>query len=252
MATWYDLPQEVKQTILEQVVEGTIIKFTPRHAATRSTRAKARTTTSQEKHTSNGTINSMLLVSKRFVTYSELEPVLLSSAAIHIDDTRTVSKLAKRFTKDVFSTIQALVFVIERPGYANARKLITPLQSGQFFHANMTSLRKVTLKLPSSTTMYCFTLKEIIQLARGASLTQQKPMSRGNRTEEGRYVLRHLLMDVVNHHWPYSDLLQDFLTVDMANDRCEKVLAWTTSINEFGISGSFESSQQVGQFLFCR
>lgn len=101
MAKWYNLPVEIKQTILEHAIDGQPVKFEPRHAATRATRNIKKEEKSKEAESSSAdSVISLLVVSKNFVTYNELEGAILTKATICIKDLQAFNALKKRYGTD--------------------------------------------------------------------------------------------------------------------------------------------------------
>lgn len=149
MTTWFDLPVEVKQSILEYVVSTIAIKFTPRHGGTRSSRAKEAKTADDESAAKKAdAVSSLLLVSKRFLSYLEPEPALLSDAIISISEPRCLThKIDKRFSNDVLAGIRELKITHDvLPPNQNRRPGATSLlPADHFLTTRMPSLQKITI-----------------------------------------------------------------------------------------------------------
>lgn len=218
MTTWSDLPQEVKQTILGYVVENLAIRFHPRHAGTRSSRAKVEQL--DEANTSNGVIDSMLLVSKHFVTYNELEPVLLSGAVIQLEDKRSLKKLETRFTKEGLANIQELAIDLNTKSHAIRRQRSSAMPPETTLRETMTSLRKLTVQLGHAIHRLDFASDEIALLATGEHLD--------TRTDTGRQQSRQLVEDLFYRNWyEIASPLHKLLCEGTEHLRCERVVKWT-------------------------
>jgi len=148
MATWYDIPAEVKQNILEYLIDGLHAKFEPRHAATRATRNVNNKEKDQEAEPSRTDwIVTLLLVSKHFVTYNELEGALLTNAVISIEDARAFIVLGKRYGKDGLAMIQNMVVCpkITRREMRAAQRKFPDLH--QMLRTKMPNMRRIVISL---------------------------------------------------------------------------------------------------------
>lgn len=148
MAFWYDLPAEVKQNILEHLVVGLHVKFEPRHAATRATRnAKQEEKDKETDSTSANGLNMLLLVSKNFLTYNELEGALLTNATICILDLRAFNTLEKRYGKLGLAMITKMVIDPKMTSYAMARAGTKFPELHAYMKTKTSNMQRITISL---------------------------------------------------------------------------------------------------------
>lgn len=91
MSTWYYLPAEIKQDILEYLVSDIKVKFTLKHLTKHLSSETLEENGNDTVNTHNDAITSFLLVNKSFITYGEMERALLHGATIVLEE--TTSKL---------------------------------------------------------------------------------------------------------------------------------------------------------------
>lgn len=101
-AGWNDLSNEIRKIIIEYVVADKTVSFTPRHAATRGARKKHETIAQEPPHF------PLLLVSKQFLTYAELNDAVLKNATINYQSERDLTMLDARFGKGGIENIRTL------------------------------------------------------------------------------------------------------------------------------------------------
>lgn len=148
MATWYELPAEVAQNILEHVIARVPVRFEPRHAATRATRnAKEKEKDQEAVSSTTDALNSLLLVSKRFTNYNELEGTTLTNATIRIKDIRAWIALKRRYGQEGLVMMQELVIYtkLSRFEIAHTRTRFPDLHP--YLETKMPNMRRVVIDL---------------------------------------------------------------------------------------------------------
>ena len=183
MAIWNDLPPEVRQNILENVVRDFTVRLTPRHAGTRSTRHKLDKEEEKKEETASGTsaktcLNSLLLVAKDFITYNELEGALMNAATISGRDQdakgkdRGLLSLNQRFGKDGLAMVRALIL---KYGYREwFRRAPQDLPAKPFFQSKMKNLEKAVISIEGGVWLFLdpfMTPLRTAKIAQGGSLT---------------------------------------------------------------------------------
>ncbi|KAK5941416.1 hypothetical protein PMZ80_006694 [Knufia obscura] len=240
MAFWYDLPAEVKQNILEHLVVGLHVKFEPRHAATRATRnAKQEEKDKEADSTNTDGLNSLLLVSKKFLTYNELEGALLTNATICIQDLRAFKVLEKRYGKEGLAMIRTMMIDPKMTRYEMARAGTRFPDLHSCLKTKMSNMQKITISLTTRFRGHfdCYlTYVEAINIAKGHSLQRSELSNRVNNlgifrnTDDvaatGRKLTQQFLRRPLNYLYQKQDkwLTNLFNVKDFS--RCEVVLEW--------------------------
>jgi len=148
MATWYDLPAEVKQNVLEYVVDRLRVRFEPRHAATRATRnAKEKQKDREAALSVTDTLNTLLLVSKRFVVYNELESVILTNATICTKNLRIWNAFEKRYGRDGIAMVEEVVINSKLSRHEIARSSTRFPDLHPYLKTKMPKMRRVVIDL---------------------------------------------------------------------------------------------------------
>lgn len=252
MATWFDLPVEVKQSILEYVVSTIKIKFTPRHGGTRSSRAKeAKTADDESAAKQTDAVSSLLLVSKRFLNYLEIESALLSDAIISIDGPRCLThQIGKRFSNDVLVGIRELKITHNLlPPNVNRRPGATALlPADQFLSSRMPSLQKITIHYLEACDFWThtchLTFKQAIAVAKGCQIrdlqdpsealnyNQSQIFTSDNSAALARSYLQCFLRDLLGSmSYCGEKYLPRFLGINANNSTYERALSWVSNFH---------------------
>ena len=242
MAVWYNLPAEVRQNILDHLLDGLLAKFEPRHAATRSTR---NTSTQQyEDGVATGpprtdSVASVLLISKKFVTYNEVEGALLSNAKIVLRDYRTLNALETRYGADGLAMMQEVMVDANKTRREIRESRTKYPDLHQYLRTKMFNVRRVFVSLSGwvgGPMRQYLSHDEAITIAQGEQLVAPDASSRGgdwgpfHGTTDATAVARKLLQSMLSQFLRFIITKQDrwvtkLLDVE-AYEHCEIVVEW--------------------------
>lgn len=155
MAAWSDLPAEIKQMILEYLLSQVKVKFSGQFVTTRlaAKRSKEQDTTTNcnvlddKISPKTDTVSALLSVSKKFLTYAEIEIALLHYATITSRDSQTLHKIEKRFTSTGLAAIKELYIVKDHDDWRCSSIDVLPSAATL---KKMQNLRRVTFFLKTS------------------------------------------------------------------------------------------------------
>lgn len=255
MATWYDLPAEVTQNILEHVVDSLPVRFEPRHAATRATRnAKEKEKDKEATLSTTDALNSLLLVSKKFLVYNELEGAILTKATICIKDLRAWNALEKRYGQDGLAMMQEVVISTKLSRYEIAQTSTRFPDLHPYLKTRVPNMRRVVIDLTHRTAPYPWILThdQCIDMSKGHTLRQAELSDRG----ANGYVFRHTLdvasaarkelQQLLCYPLMFLRMKQDRWTTNILNVKdypgCEVLLEWEV---QFAVQSGYETEPRV-------
>jgi len=255
MATWYDLPAEVTQNILEHVVDRLPVRSEPRHAATRATRnAKEKEKDKETALSTTDALNSLLLVSKRFMVYNELEGAILTNATIRIKDLRAWNALEKRYGQAGLAMMQEVVIYtkLSRFDIAHTRTRFPDLHP--YLKTKMPNMRRVVIDLTHRTAAYpwILTYDQCINTSKGNTLRQAELSDRGanghffSRTLDVTSAARKELQQLLRYPLMFLRVKQDRWATNILNvkdyPRCEVVFEWEV---QFAVQSGYDTEPRV-------
>ena len=207
MATWYDVPAEFKQNILAFLTSQLRVRFTTRFVTTRSTTAK-KLDEKEIKH--DDAITSLLLVSKSFLTYAEIETALLHGATIALNETRNLYEIEKRFKRTGLASIKELYATKEYNDWRHSSVDMLPSAAAL---KKLTSLQRLIFHLAISPPLRFFdtniSLNNLMRIAGGhhdASLTVYRDDARMLLARLLNYIGDRMQKHIVN--WLLSGHLE--------------------------------------------
>lgn len=103
MATWFDLPAELRVSIFLLLLQDFVVYFKPR---SRETRQAVRM---QQPDLAPGSLDSLLLVSKSFMTYTEMTEMLLRASTICLRKRSDINNIFTSFGKSALCRVRELV-----------------------------------------------------------------------------------------------------------------------------------------------
>lgn len=162
-ATWNDLSNEIRKIIIEYVVADKTVNFLPRHAATRRARKEDEANAQEPAHF------PLLLVSKQFLTYAELNDAVLKNATIKYQDARDLNALDGRFGKGSIENIRSLCLDLSLSLDEGSRPKVGQLKIPSRFQSRLRRMQKITVKYTWDAVWVGndLSLADLIQVAKG-------------------------------------------------------------------------------------
>lgn len=259
MATWYDLPAEVKQNILEHVVDRLRVQFEPRHAATRATRnAKEKQKDKEAALSVTDALNSLLLVSKRFVLYNELEGVILTNATICTKDLRVWNTFEKRYGRNGIAMVKEVVINSKLSPHEIARSSTRFPDLHPYLKTKMSKMRRVVIDLTYRVEPHSWILKFLTHdmcktVSKGHTISWADLSDRAKSdwifplTTDVNSAAKHELQQLLVYPLMYLRAKQDGWATNILNVKeypaCEVLLEWDMA---FGVqSGNGNETRKV-------
>lgn len=188
-ATWNDLSNEIRKIIIEYVVAGKTVTFVPRHAATRATRKK------EDEEAQEPARFPLLLVSKQFLTYAELNDAVLKNATIKNESVRDLVAIDARFGKGGIENIRALLLVCRLRWRSPASLPEIPPK----VRSRLKRLQKMTVSIDlQGPSMFDHpNLSDLVKVAKGQRLPEHPDEPWRVKTEAVRQHLQAIFEDLL-------------------------------------------------------
>lgn len=201
---WNDLSNEIRKIIIEYVIADKTVTFVPRHAATRGARKKDQAIAGQPPHF------PLLLVSKQFLTYAELNDALLKNATIKYESGRDLTALDGRFGKGGIESLRSLHLDFSQ---------VSQLRIPSKLEKRLKQLQKMTVTIKNARAWLQpnTTLREVVKVAKGQQIPSRDAGLWSNEqitTETIGIRLRHLLDNcIMGSSRNFTAWLLEFLRV---------------------------------------